>query len=78
MKKLSAEFIEKELNDEDYHLLEKYKNANTAMSIICPEGHITKKRYNNWYCGSRCNLCKGNRISKAKKDQIKNSIEFQS
>jgi len=57
------------LKNEGYCLLSHdYKNAKTPMHIRCPNGHITKMRWNDFQQGHRCRYCANN--VKYEKDYI--------
>jgi hypothetical protein len=52
------EFIKQELNKEGYTLLSpEYKNNQTPLKFICPDGHRHKISWNVWQKGVRCGKC---------------------
>lgn len=59
--KLTYEYIVEYFLFYGYKVLsDKYVNANTKLLIECPEGHIYKVTYSDFYRGRRCPYCKNN------------------
>ena len=76
-KKLTDKEVAENLNKFGYKLNSKYKNANTKINIICPEGHEYTATYAHFYSGKRCPYCKSsNGESRIANYLNKNNIEF--
>jgi len=52
-------------SEERYTLLSDYKNAQTPVTVRCPNNHIWKIGLYNFKCGIRCPQCSEHGISKA-------------
>jgi hypothetical protein len=78
-KKIDIETVRKEFEKEGWTLLEEeYKNNHQKLLVICPEGHITSKKYNNFQQGSRCFDChnpKRGLPTKFKYQDVKDDLE---
>ena len=72
-KKLTNEFIEKILKNEDFILTSEYINSKTKFSFICPNGHDHSTTWDSWRQGRRCGRCKGN--IEITYDTVKESFE---
>lgn len=60
--KLTYEFVKSEFEREGYELISKeYKNANSKVLTICPEGHEWEVTYAHFYDGKRCGVCSNNK-----------------
>ncbi len=60
MKKLTYKYVKRQFELSNWHLIEDtYINSKTPMKCICPNGHLTSKKYNdlqqNKGCASCCN-----------------------
>jgi Zn ribbon nucleic-acid-binding protein len=61
-------------SDDGYRLLStEYKNAQTKLKMMCPEGHTFSMRYGDFYTGYRCPVCAGNK--RHTYEYVKNFIE---
>lgn len=65
-----------EIEKEGYKLLSEYKNANSLVTIQCPEGHIYEIQFNGFHKGHRCKLCSNTNV-KYIYDQVKEYIVSQ-
>lgn len=58
---INFEIVKDSIEKENYILLtskSNYKNADTELDLVCPEGHPIKKKFVNWKHGnSRCGIC---------------------
>lgn len=54
---LSESFVIEELAKEGFTLASPYITSKIPFKVICPNGHLSTKRWNNWYQGSRCQSC---------------------
>lgn len=58
LKKHTIEEIREEFKKEGYILLtKKYKHNKQKLDYICPNGHKSKMKYNQWITGERCLKC---------------------
>lgn len=58
--KLNLDQIKKYFEKENYTLLStEYKNAFAILEYVCPKGHISSIRWNDWQQGYRCRKCAG-------------------
>ena len=56
--KLTLKYIEEYFNSYGYRVLSNsYENANSKLSIECPEGHVFEMSYAKFYSGRRCPYC---------------------
>lgn len=61
--KLKYEFVKLEFEKEGYTVLSKvYKNSQTKLEYICPEGHTHSMKWNFWQRGVRCPYCVNNNL----------------
>lgn len=60
-KKLTHEFVSNEYAKEGYTLKSQYKKSSNKDELICPEGHDTEIRYNDFQQKVRCSECHGNK-----------------
>ena len=52
--------IKKHFEKENYTLLSvEYKNAFSILEYVCPKGHVSGIRWNDWQQGYRCRKCAG-------------------
>jgi hypothetical protein len=59
MRKINLDYIEKQLQKENYKLLSrKYINAKQKLLFLCPKNHKHYLTYNKWKKGQRCKTCK--------------------
>ena len=75
--------IKKEFEDKNWKLLsEEYKNLETEMEMLCPEGHRVFSTYKKWRTTHECPICKSNPLKNTqvkvvpKKDNIKRTLAF--
>jgi hypothetical protein len=55
---LDYSYIKNSFEKEGYTLLTKeYKNSNSLLTYVCPDGHETTSKWLNWNRGSRCRRC---------------------
>lgn len=73
MKKLTQEYVENYIKNEGWNIKSVYKNSSIKIELVCPEGHVQYKRFNDFQQGKRCSLCSGN--NKKTYDEIKEYIE---
>ncbi len=67
-------YIRDQLEKEDYVLLStKYKNSDTHLDYMCPNGHRHSITWHNWQSGKRCPYCAG--LVKPTVDFIKSEFE---
>ena len=72
--KLTYEFVKNEFEKEGYSLISsEYKNANSKLITICPNGHEWNTTYARFYSGKRCGRCANNQ--KLEFDFIKSEFE---
>ena len=65
--------IKLKFEKEGYILISnKYKNNNTKLDYICPNGHKHSISWNKWSCGRRCPFCAG--LVKLTLEDIKKSF----
>lgn len=63
--KFKIEDIQKEFENKKWQLLEDtYKNLDTEMSTICPEGHKVFVTYRKWRVYHECPICKANPLKR--------------
>ena len=56
--KLTYEYIVDFFKKYNYIILDnKYINANSILNTLCPNGHLWKVRYSDFYNGKRCSQC---------------------
>lgn len=56
--KLTLEYLRSEFLKEGYNLLStRYRNSSSILETTCPNGHLYKVSWNNWYSGYRCSTC---------------------
>jgi len=56
-------YVKSFIESEKYKLVDDvYINAFSKLSIICPEGHEYKVKFNNFQQGQRCIICNGTKI----------------
>lgn len=60
MKPMNHNFVKEQIEAKGWKLLSEYKNNKTAMNTICPKGHNTKIRWNDFYHGNGCKYCANN------------------
>jgi hypothetical protein len=73
-KRLTYDQVKQDIEKTGYKLIStEYKNNRSKLEMVCPEGHIFKMRYNNFYLGHRCPDCFGSK--KLTYDQVKQTIE---
>lgn len=59
-KNYTIELIRKIFASEGYEILStEYKNVNTKIDFICPNGHKHSIRWSHWQNGMRCGKCSG-------------------
>jgi hypothetical protein len=59
--RLTYDFVKSSFEEEGYTLLSNgYKNNNTKLDYICPEGHTHSITWRDWSTGYRCPYCAGN------------------
>lgn len=47
-----------------------YKNLDTELEMICPQGHQQVQTYRNWRKYQHCDKCMGNEVKKIKKNKV--------
>jgi len=58
-KRFTYDFVKKQFEKESYRLVsEEYINSKTKLDYICPKGHRSSIRYNDFNRGQRCRKCK--------------------
>ena len=76
---LSYEYVKEYIESFNYELISKdYKNANTHITVKCPEGHIYNVKFGNFKTGYRCNICSFKIVGEKQKysyDYVKSYIE---
>ncbi len=65
-----TKYIREVLSKEGYKLLSEYKNANTLISVECPNGHIKDVYYSNYSRGHRCLVCSDSKWTNEEIDNL--------
>lgn len=72
------EFVKSKFEEAGYQLLStEYKRNDIPLEFICDKGHRDSIRFGDFYnSGSRCNQCKGEKLSKAFRESDESIIDF--
>ena len=69
--KFKIEDIKKEFENKEWKLLsEEYKNLDTELEAVCPEGHKVYITYKKWRVYHECPMCKTNPLKKTREIQV--------
>lgn len=69
--KFKIEDIRKEFENNNWKLLsEEYKNLDTELEAICPEGHKVYITYKKWRIYHECPICKTNPLKKIREMKV--------
>lgn len=71
-----SKYIKQVMNNEGYELLSEYKNANSKMTVRCPNGHTSEIFYSNFSRGHRCLLCSDNKWTHEEIDSKLSEIQY--
>lgn len=74
--KRTHEQAREEIEREGYKLLSEYKNANSLVTLQCPQGHIYEIQFNGFHKGHRCKLCVDKNV-KLTYEQVKEYMKTQ-
>jgi rubredoxin len=79
MKKLSYEYVKKQIKLEGYELLSTdYINANSKLKLRCDKGHIYEGTWGNFSQSKRCPICRNEKFKSKYRfsfEYVKNQIE---
>lgn len=72
-----TEYIRQILSKDNFKLLSEYKNANSLITVECPNGHIKDIYYSNYSNGHRCLVCSDTKWTHEEIDEVLNLNKYQ-